>query len=73
MDHAIYSKKGYPVISTTCDAGRGAQASYWDHMYPLRPDGTVNEQVLDVFTVDPRRRTISVRRIGCGIDREYRF
>ena len=73
MDHATRSRKGYPIISTTCDAGRGSQASYWDHDFPLRPSGTINEQVIDAYTVDTLHRKIIVRRIGCGIDREYAF
>lgn len=57
----------FSIISTTCDSG-GANAEYdWD--YPERMEGTTSEQAFDVFSIDTTNRTITITRVGAGVDR----
>lgn len=71
-DYDITSDKGYPIITTTCDAS-GTHASTYDINYPTRTAGTTTEQAFDVFHIDKDNRKIYVTRIGAGIDREFNY
>ncbi|MBO4547920.1 MAG: metallophosphoesterase [Abditibacteriota bacterium] len=71
-DFHMYSEAGYPIIATTCDSS-GIQASYWDPRQPLRPAGTIHEAAFDVVTINTRRRMIFMKRIGAGVDRQYKY
>lgn len=64
-DYSIVTEKGYPIISTTCDAG-GAQASNWDIDNPTRTVGTTNEQAFDIYGINKSTKTITTIRIGAG-------
>lgn len=74
-DLAIQSDAGYWIISTTCDAASGTQASDWDIFYPERTLGTKDEQVIDVFGIDTVNRKIKTVRIGAGLatGREFTY
>ena len=64
-DIVVYSAKGYPMVSTNCDAyGRGKP--YLDYSYKL---GTTNEQAFDVVTIDTGRQRLVFTRIGLGNNR----
>ncbi|MBR4748187.1 MAG: metallophosphoesterase [Abditibacteriota bacterium] len=71
-DFHMYSEAGYPIIATTCDSGE-IQASYWDPRQPLRPRGTIHESAFDVVTIDTDSRMIYMKRIGAGVDRQFRY
>lgn len=71
-DYNMTSDKGYPIITTTCDAS-GTHASTYDINYPTRTAGTTTEQAFDVFHIDKDNRKIYVTRIGAGIDREFNY
>lgn len=67
-DYAEQSKKGYPMISTTCDAyARGREP---DYSYRL---GTIAEQAFDVITLDTEQRQLYFTRIGRGKDRVFSY
>ena len=72
IDSLIMSEKGYPVISTTCDAG-SYEASTYDVNYPVRTFGTTAEQAFDVYHIDLEKRVLSTTRIGIGADRVFHF
>lgn len=71
-DYNITSEKGYPIITTTCDAN-GTHASTYDTNFPIRTQGTTTEQAFDVFHIDKDNRKIYATRIGAGIDREFSY
>ncbi len=58
------STKGYPFISTTCDARKQSQAANDPTGYSN--GGDVDEQAFDVYYVNTKNRTIDVIRIGAG-------
>ena len=59
-----------PVLTTACVA-------YHNRKFPDRTEaevlGTLDECSLDVFTVDPERRTVYATRIGYGEDRTFTY
>ena len=72
-DYAEYSPKGYPMISTTCDA---RQAAMWDINYPDRTVGTTTECAFDIYYINTESRHIYTIRIGAGgsdADRTFTF
>lgn len=66
-DYSITTGKGYPIISTTCDAA-GIEMGGLD-----RTLGTPNEQAFDIFGINKTARTISTVRIGAGNDRTWNY
>lgn len=72
-DYYMQSVKGYPIISTTCDAGKGQQASGWDIDNPTRVQGTTSEQAFDVYSINTATRTIKIARVGIGNDRTFTY
>jgi len=69
-DYSFKTAKGFPVIITTCDAC-GAEAAYDDS---TRTEGTITEQVIDVFSINIATRKINVTRIGgVGSDRSFTY
>ena len=68
-DYAEYSDKGYPIVSTKCDAyGRGRTDV--DYSYKL---GSVSEQTFDVISLDTERRMLYFTRVGRGKNRSFSF
>ena len=64
-DYSRISQKGYPLISTTCDA---QQSASWDINYPDSITGTITEQAFDIFGINKTNRTITALRIGRGAE-----
>ena len=71
-DYAFTTDKGYPFITTTCDAS-GNQAANYDYPNSVRKKGTTTEQAFDVYHVDTDARKIYVTRIGAGSDRQLSY
>lgn len=68
------TSKGYPFISTTCDARKQSQAANDPTGYSN--GGDVNEQAFDIFYVNTNNRTIHVIRIGAGdtdLNRDFTY
>ena len=63
-DGMVKTSGGVPVIATTCDMHTGISGM---------TKGTVTEQAFDVFTIDTITKTISIKRIGYGADRNYTY
>lgn len=71
-DYSDISDKGYPMISTTCDAG-GTSASKYDPEHPTRTNGTTTESAFDVVVLNTQKRRINLVRFGCGTNRVFSY
>lgn len=63
-DALLYSRKGIPVVLTTCDAGSLTSNSNV---------GTINEQSVTAVVVDYADSTVYFNRVGRGADRTLSF
>ena len=63
-----YQHVGFNALCRTCDASY-FNASY-DCKYPIRIDGTINEQAIDVVLLNTITQKIEIMRIGCGDKKE---
>ena len=68
-DYAEYSEKGYPIVSTNCDAYGRARPDI-DYSHKL---GTVSEQMFDVISLDTEQKMLYFTRIGHGKNRTFSF
>lgn len=59
-----YQNVGFNALCRTCDASY-FNASY-DCKYPIRIDGTINEQAIDIVFVNTKKQKVEIMRIGCG-------
>lgn len=62
------STKGYPIISTTCDARLET-----NHDGIPAVAGTTTEQAFDIFYINTELRTINIIRIGAGTNRNFNY
>lgn len=62
------STKGYPIISTTCDARMES-----NHDGIPAVSGTTTEQAFDIFYINTELRTINIIRIGAGSNRNFNY
>ncbi|MBR0404088.1 MAG: InlB B-repeat-containing protein [Eggerthellaceae bacterium] len=68
-DRVEFSSKGYPMISTACDAyAKAAKADA-----SMRRVGTTTEQAFDVISLNTKEKMVYLTRVGAGEDRAYRY
>ncbi len=68
-DVCKYSEKGYPIITTCCDADE--QSDCWGGLKMTRRTRT--EHCFDVIHIDTAERKLHFTRIGAGGDREFDY
>lgn len=68
-DFSKMSKKGYPMIATTCDAVGSNKTS----VNGERKAGTTSEQVFDVVVLDMENEKVHLTRVGAGEDRVFSY
>lgn len=69
-DYYTHSTSGYLLVATTCDAN----AAYgFDPDNPNRTEGTVEEQAIDVVSINTTNRTVEIIRIGAGLSRSLTY
>ena len=68
-DCYAYSRKGYPMISSECDAHRSSHKP----LSGVRRVGTTDEQAFDIVTIDTANEKIYLTRVGKGSDRVFSY
>lgn len=59
---------GILAVRTINDSMHNVQSSPFTH-----ERGTITEQAFDIFTIDKKNHKIYATRIGCGLDREFKY